>query len=161
MREIWRLSSLLAGKYEVSSHGRLRRATAARGTAIGKIIKTAVLADGYERVVLHLKVGRRKYACKNYLVHKLVMHAFVGPRPKGMEIDHENRNRSDNFLGNLSYKTRAENAARGNSRSGKTSPAVVRKIRRSPLGHSAVARLYGITPQTVWSIRQREIWRHI
>lgn len=46
---------------------------------------------------------------KTYLVHKLVMETFVGICPAGYEIDHINRDRTDNRLDNLRYVTREEN----------------------------------------------------
>ena len=42
-------------------------------------------------------------------VHSLVMEAFVGPRPKNMEVLHINGVPSDNRLVNLRYGTRSEN----------------------------------------------------
>ena len=42
-------------------------------------------------------------------VHQLVMKAFVGPAPDGMEIRHLNGNPADNRLANLKYGTRTEN----------------------------------------------------
>lgn len=47
---------------------------------------------GYKRVSIR---GRK------YLVHRLVYEAFVGPIPKGMEIDHINTNPTDNRIENL------------------------------------------------------------
>lgn len=44
-------------------------------------------------------------------VHSLVMEAFVGPRPAGLDIRHKNGIRHDNRLENLEYGTRAENMA--------------------------------------------------
>jgi hypothetical protein len=42
-------------------------------------------------------------------VHSLVMLAFVGPRPDGLEVCHNNGVASDNRLSNLRYDTRSEN----------------------------------------------------
>jgi hypothetical protein len=42
-------------------------------------------------------------------VHKLVALAFLGPRPKGMEINHINGDKTDNRLVNIEYTTRSGN----------------------------------------------------
>lgn len=43
------------------------------------------------------------------LVHRLVLEAFVGPCPEGMEGCHSNGNPRDNRLSNLRWDTRTEN----------------------------------------------------
>ncbi len=49
-------------------------------------------------------------AGKTYKMHRLVLDAFVGPRPEGKECDHKNRNKLDNRLCNLHWVTRSENS---------------------------------------------------
>ena len=44
-------------------------------------------------------------------MHVLVMEAFAGPRPDGMDVLHGPGGKLDNRLENLSYGTRAENMA--------------------------------------------------
>lgn len=44
-------------------------------------------------------------------VHRLVLLAFVGPCPDGMEARHLNGVRSDNRLANLAWGSKLENAA--------------------------------------------------
>jgi hypothetical protein len=39
----------------------------------------------------------------------LVLESFVGPRPPGHEVGHEDGSRDNNSLGNLAWVTRAEN----------------------------------------------------
>lgn len=55
--------------------------------------------------------GRRTVSCggTTRLVHQLVLEAFVGPRPSGMEGCHRNDNPSDNALSNLRWDTPREN----------------------------------------------------
>lgn len=52
------------------------------------------------------------------LVHQIIAEVFIGPRPKGKQIDHINRNRVDNRVDNLRYVTGKENSA--NSKKSKT-----------------------------------------
>ena len=50
---------------------------------------------------------------KNFMMHTLVAHYFIGPRPmidgKPANIDHINRNSLDNHVSNLRYGTQAQN----------------------------------------------------
>jgi hypothetical protein len=48
---------------------------------------------------------------RTYYVHNLVLEAFVGPRPAGMECRHINGDRKDCRLENLAWGTKLENAS--------------------------------------------------
>lgn len=96
--------------YEVSDLGRVRSVdrvviheTGRRQPRRGRALALVEQGSG------HLKVGlgRRHYD----QVHRLVMAAFVGPCPDGMEVRHLNGDPADNRLENLAYGTRAENIA--------------------------------------------------
>ena len=82
--------------YSVSSNGRV---WSRRGH--GRFLKPCDTRFGHRMVML----GRGN----NRLVHRLVMEAFVGPRPDGFEVRHLNGNGADNRLANLAYGTRTEN----------------------------------------------------
>jgi hypothetical protein len=57
-----------------------------------------------------VKLRREGRGC--YLhVHTLVLLAFIGPRPKGLECRHLNGDPTDNRLVNLRWGTRSENEA--------------------------------------------------
>lgn len=66
-------------------------------------LKPSLNASGYHRVNLGRGNGR--------LIHRLVLEAFVGPCPPGMECRHLDGNRTNNSLGNLAWGTRKENMA--------------------------------------------------
>lgn len=96
--------------YEVSDLGRVRSIDYIRynngGTFLyrGRILKTSTVKDGHLRVPLS-KDGRQR----KFLVHRLVLAAFVGPAPEGHEGCHNNGNPADNRLANLRWDTSHEN----------------------------------------------------
>ena len=102
------------GLYEVSDLGRVRSLDRyvrthhnGRRLVPGRILKPQP-ASKYG----HLKVGFSSEGSKIrwYQIHQLVMLAFVGPCPDGMEIRHIDSMPWNNALANLAYGTRKENA---------------------------------------------------
>lgn len=87
-------------QYEASSLGRVRSL---------KFRPIRILKPwsrkGYETVSLSIKGRMTKRA-----VHHLVLEAFVGARPHGLEGCHENGQKDDNRLSNLRWDTHAANA---------------------------------------------------
>lgn len=62
------------------------------------------LVNGYRRVIVTAP-GERKYVA----VHRLVVLAFVGPVPDGLEVRHLDGDPLNNDLSNLAVGTHAEN----------------------------------------------------
>lgn len=58
---------------------------------------------GRRYLYVNLATGQRKY--KTFRIHRLVLQAFVGPCPEGMEARHLNGDPSDNRLENLCWGT--------------------------------------------------------
>ena len=162
------------GSYEVSDEGEVRsvdRTIERNGKPArlaGKTLKPLKHSHGYWSV--SLGTGKRR------LVHSLVMEAFVGPRPKGMDINHENGNKQDNRLENLEYCSRSQNMAhavrtglmdpppvkRGSSQHlAKLSEDDVRSIRQwhsDGGGIAQMARSFGVGESTVRNIVKRNSW---
>lgn len=99
------------GRYEVSDLGRVRSLTRAvtnsngyTQTLAGRILKGGYIGAGYPGVSLTVDRTQRTHT-----VHSLVLLAFVGPKPDGMEIRHLSGDKTDNRLINLAYGTRSEN----------------------------------------------------
>lgn len=108
--EVWRQVVTHAGKYEVSSEGRVR--TVPRRVVKGhghEWLKQIILKqtpggkdNSYRRVML---MGPKRHA----YVHHLVAEAFIGPRPADCQVLHKDDNGHNNRLDNIRYGDREEN----------------------------------------------------
>lgn len=101
------------GYYEVSDHGRLRsvervvvRSDGRTRTVRSRILQPHSSTSGYKVATL-----TRHNRTTNTAVHRLVLEAFVGPCPEGMEGCHSNGVRDDNRLANLRWDSRKGNVA--------------------------------------------------
>lgn len=110
-QEVWKPVSRYEGLYEVSSFGRIRSldrppggGTGQRST-VGRILRPYVMARGYHQASLSRDGEREK---KTY--HVLVAEAFIGPRPDGMHVCHNDGDPSNNRPDNLRYDSAASNA---------------------------------------------------
>jgi hypothetical protein len=111
--ECWRDVSDYVGYYRGSSWGRVRSLTRwvrhSDGhirVQPGRLLHLTPSGDGYLHVHLH-KDGVAH--CRG--VHRLVLEAFVGPCPPGLECRHLNGKPADNRLENLAWGTDGENQA--------------------------------------------------
>jgi hypothetical protein len=59
-------------------------------------------------LVFRVRVKTNKY--KYIMVHHVVAHLFIGPRPPGMLVLHKEDDRSKNSVDDLYYGTNADNA---------------------------------------------------
>lgn len=88
--------------YQVSDQGRVR------SIRTGKILspeRTNGSLSGYHRVTLSNNGNRQRF-----MVHVLMLEAFVGPRSPGMQACHLNDDGIDNRLENLRWDTQVNNA---------------------------------------------------
>lgn len=109
-------------------------------------------------------------------IHRLVLAAFVGPCPPGMEGCHNDGNPLNNHISNLRWDTHSANqrdmvlhgrAGRATYRYGehhhgaKLTWDAVRIIRAEAVGPStqrALAKRFGVTPATITQIVKRRTW---
>lgn len=91
--------------YEAGDQGHIRSFHPWRGLPVPHILNPSPASNGYYMVPIRRADGRKTQVT----VHKLVMAAFVGPRPDGMEVRHLNGSPRDNRLTNLAYGTPSEN----------------------------------------------------
>ena len=90
--------------YSVSSQGRVRRDVGGQGTKAGHIMSLSTHPNGYRQVGLSTNNKKTQFG-----VHRLVMLAFVGPCPEGLEVCHNNQIHGDNRVSNLRYDTHKSN----------------------------------------------------
>jgi hypothetical protein len=91
INEEWRPIPGYQGRYEVSDRGRVM----SHQRQTPRLLKSFVHRDGYPCV--NLGRGNQRY------VHRLVLEAFVGSAPEGMEACHDNGDRADCRLANLRW----------------------------------------------------------
>lgn len=110
MNEVWKDISILAG-YEVSNLGRVRSLdrividkNGVKKPYKGRILNLSTDHRGYKFITVHCNHKR-----KIYKVYHLVYEAFIGPIKKGMDIDHIDRNTSNNNVENLRLVNRRDN----------------------------------------------------
>lgn len=176
-KEQWRPVVGYEGHYEVSDQGRVKRLAYARTDTRGRTSKRAEKllqcnskANNYPTATLHISSNYTRHR-----VHQLVLSAFIGPCPDGMECCHNNGIRSDSRLENLRYDTRAGNMAdcvlHGTTNRGERSGLAVltekdvlqiRKLRatgRHPV--AALAERFGVSPMTISDVTNFRSWQHI
>lgn len=169
-KEIWKDIPGYEGEYQVSDKGHIkslgRRVKLREGTTRfhkGRILKLILRHNGYYRV--NLRGTTQK------LVHRLVLEAFVGLCPKGMECRHLNGIKTDNKLANLAWGTRNENMQdrikngninRGEQRwSSKLTESDVFEIREKlsmGVSHSIIAKQYGVSRSQIGNIANKKKW---
>lgn len=132
-------------------------------------ITPIVNKTGYHRV----KLSHAGHV-KPVFVHVLVLTAFVGPCPDGMECRHIDGIRANNRLDNLAWGTAKENSAdkalHGTGVKGEKHPRSkltvddILKIReRAADGetHISIAKDFHVSYQTIGSIIKRKAWKHV
>lgn len=150
-------------RYQVSDAGRVRGPHG--------VMTPRVHPHGYLRVNL-----RRDGQRGTFVIHRLMLEAFVGPRPPGMECRHLNGRKTDNRLSNLCWGTTKENVAdairhgqrpdnRG-ERNGQAKLTVeaVREIREASstlVTSLRLARKFGVSIDSIERVRSRQRWAHV
>lgn len=162
--EEWHLIPSEKG-YEASDHGRIRN------KATGHVKKPGKLPRGY----LNMAMGhdRRRY------VHHLVAESFLGPRPRGLEINHIDGNKENNRPENLEYVTHSQNQRHAyrvlgtlklnlphgsgeKNTMAKLKGCEVEEIKRLAwmgIGQRLVGRMFRISQSTVSNIKSGKTWR--
>ena len=175
--EVWKDIAGFEGAYQVSSLGRVRSVgrllwfTSKLGRRCQRMSKTKLLSAcdngvGYDHLALC-----RDGKVYDFVVHILVLNAFEGPCPAGMECMHGNGVRNDNRIGNLAWGTPSANnrmkKLHGTSNEGernaqaKLEPSEALAIRSGFMSRQRAAIAYGVSPTTISDIRAKRTWRHV
>lgn len=181
MSEIWKDVPGYEGFYQVSDMGRVRSVDRivkySHGVdrmQKGKILTPCISGNGYHKVTLCGGIGEKD---SQPTIHSMVLSAFAGPRPDGMQGCHNNGNKSDNSLLNLRYassidnhndrRAHGTNGAGEKNSSAKLSEVDIIKIRKlykkgsREYGSVALSRIYKVLPSTIWDIANYHTWTHV
>lgn len=183
--EEWRPIAGYEGLYEVSDQGRVRSLDRVcqdkNGLAKrfkGKILSASIKQNEYGRYAVVGLPLRSTHGKSNRYVAHLVLEAFGGSRPEGMECCHCDGNSLNNNASNLRWGSPKENSndkyqhgtvlwGSRNHRARLTEEQVI-EIRRKYVRSSRyktnskeLAAEYGVSIQLIGRIVRRERWRHI
>lgn len=162
--------------YRVGSDGTVWRLwiTCRSGRKLGTIWKPMKLSPGTKKYLRVNLVPPEGGSYKTFTVQRLVMEAFVGKRPPGMECRHLNNNKSDNRLENLKWGTQEENRddnhQAGSYGKGETHTQAkltekqvieIRKRRDKGEPLKSIATDFNIGVSAVSLIARRKTWAHV
>ena len=123
------------GRYQASTDGQIRSVdrcvrVVAHGKEAKRLVRGRILKAAPYCPAGHLSVVLGHHA-NGSPVHQLVALTFMGPRPEGMDVCHNDGDPTNNAVSNLRYDTRSENN-RDITRQGKRklSPEDVQQIRK-------------------------------
>lgn len=91
--------------YQISSLGRVLSRAPRKGNQSPRLLRPGLTTAGYPTVVL-CRPGQKR----THYIHHLVAEAFIGPRPKDMDIRHLDGNPANCEPSNLAYGTVSDNA---------------------------------------------------
>jgi hypothetical protein len=159
--------------YRVGTDGTVETAWTRKGAGkgkarIGETWKALKPFSGKQNPYLTAVMRQESGGKRFWQIAWLVLEVFVGPRPLGMEACHGDGNPKNNALSNLRWDTPQANkddrqrhgrTARG-ERNGKSvlSDARALEVSQSKGSLRAVARRFGISFRTVFSIRHGTRW---
>lgn len=155
--------------YEVSDFGRVRSYWRRVGWRVFSILpdcEPAIIKGSFGQGYPKVRLSNPNEATHTYTyVHLLVLEAFVGTRPDGMECCHRNGDRSDASLANLRWDTpkanQADKITHGTHLSGcshhhaKLSDVQIREIfnlAQDGLPQSKIGKRFGVDQSTICRI---------
>ncbi len=169
--EIWAIIPGYGGRYMISSKGRARslfRGVSNPNKKPRDMIAT-IRSHGY-RYIYMCKPGTRDQKA----IHKLVMEAFGGKRPRKHQVAHIDGNPLNNDISNLMWASAAENASHKyrhgtapigskhwNTNLHERDVVRIRELNRIGIKTSEIAKKYRVGIRNVRCILRRDTWRHV
>ena len=136
--------------------------------------------DGFGRLDVSLQVNNK---ARRFLVHRLVLEAFVGSCPAGMVCRHLDGNPANNHINTLKWGTQSENAkdavkhgtcallgskvprAKGekqhSSKFSELEVGWIRYLRKAGVLLRDLTEYYGGTQSSISAICRRKVWKHV
>jgi hypothetical protein len=161
------------GFYQVSDEGNVISLVRLTPDAIARGVRKAKQSLAFGKNMqgrLQVTLCREGFT-KRFQVHALVLLAFVGPCPEGMECRHGDGNHLNNFLYNLSWVTHEVNMqdkqhhgteVQGEAHfAAKLTESEVREIRAANATNRSLASVYGVSQVAIHLIRARKTWKHV
>jgi hypothetical protein len=163
--EVWKDIPGYEGLYQVSQRGNLRSLYPVKKGQPPLVMRQQAYGSGlYKHSRLYKDKKDRAMA-----VHRLVMLAFVGPRPEGFHTCHCDGDHHNNHLSNLRYDTPSGNVmdsvrqgrwkAKVNAR--KLTEEQATEVLKSTAPTIELSRMYGLTPPGISRIRLGRTWPHL
>lgn len=126
--------------------------------------------DGH--IPICLSLGGGKY--RKTFVHTLVLEAFVGPRPPGLQCCHNDGNPANNFVSNLRWGTQESNAAdsikhgvqvrgirHGMAKLDEQKVVNIFRLYQEGFSSREIAKIQMISNTNVKYVLRRKIWKHV
>lgn len=161
-QEEWRDIPGFEGRYQASTHGRVRSVDQVREVIVngkmqirhykGRILRAGKSADGHLSVVLGRRYGSMP-------VHTAVALAFIGPRPDGFDVCHNDGDPTNNHIENLRYDTRTNNILDVYRQGGSwrklslNDMRGIKELLNSGISGHSIAKKYGVSDTTVSRIK--------
>lgn len=161
MKEKWKYIKGFENLYQISNFGRIKSMYSNE-----LILKFRLSSTGYFRVYLY----KNKIA-KDFYVHRLVGKAFVKGYKKGLEINHKDFNKLNNFYKNLEWLTKNKNIlySKFNNLKGeqvhtsKLTNKQVIKIRKlkGKFTQKEIGKMFNVRENSILNIFKNRTWKHL
>lgn len=167
MKEIWKDITGRKGFYQVSNLGKVKslQRVIVRKNGCNYSVKMKILKpgkDGHGYLLVNLFPGNKRIR-----IHALVLIAFLGNRPTGMEGCHNDGNPANNRLNNLRWDTHSANTIdavkHGCNPNFKLNAAKVIWIRNNKhlLSGRNMAKKFMVSTATISNILTGKIWKYL